>query len=126
MKLGSVLAALGLAVLLVSCASYETPRLDAHYGDFPAGYQELVRRGISNQFHYPPEARFEIGKPRKVYLNEGIFLGGRVVWLGYAVDARVQAIERGFRRDVRYVVRLRNDEVVEIHKANNLPPLHDI
>jgi hypothetical protein len=120
------LSAALVALLACACAGHQTPRHDAPFGSPPANYRETVQKYLEASLRYPPESRFEIGEPRRGYMNKGAFLGGEVMWVGYLVDVRVQSVDRGFRRSEGFVVRLRNDDVVEAHATKNLPPLHDL
>jgi hypothetical protein len=115
-----------LVILDMGCASYQTPRNDAHFGSRPANYSRHVRQYILGNFHYPPDARFKIGTPRRAYMNKGIFLGGDIEWLGYILDVHVQSVGGRLRRSNHYVVRMRNNEVVEVHDVANTPVLHEM
>jgi hypothetical protein len=118
-------AALVLA-LASGCVGFETPRHDARFGSAPTNYDSAVKRYLLSNLDYPEVTRFKISKPRKAYMNEGILLGGDIIWAGYVVDVHVQSVDRGFRRSDRYVVRLHNDEVIEVHSATDLPVLHEL
>jgi hypothetical protein len=115
-----------LALAGVGCANYATPRHDAPFGAVPTNYFREVTVHLQTHEHYPPDARFKIGNPRKAYMNNGLFLGGDIIWVGYIVDVHVQSVSRGFRRSDEYVVRLRNDSVVEAHRANDAPVIHEM
>jgi hypothetical protein len=128
MKVRWIAIAMAVAALFLgtACANFETPRHDARYGNVPKNYSTPVKRYIQNAFDYPAVTRFKISKPRKAYMNEGIFLGGDIIWAGYVVDVHVQSVDSGLRRSDQYVVRLHNDEVVEVHSAADLPVLHEL
>jgi len=121
-----MLVTASLVILGLGCANYQTPRDDARFGSEPTNYSKQVQQYILANFHYPSDARFKIGKPRRAYMNKGIFLGGDIEWLGYILDVRVQSVHGHFRRSNHYVVRIRNDEIVEVHEAANTPVLHEM
>ena len=118
--------ALSLGTSALGCAKFDTPRHDAQFGRPPADYGPAVKQYMLSHLDFPDDARIRIGKPRRAYMNEGAWLGGKILWVGYLVDVHVQSVQKGFRRSEDYVIRMRDGEIVEVHSANNLPVLHEM
>jgi len=89
------------------------------YGSFPAGYAGRIRHHMQHFGGVSPEASFQFGKPARGYLNAGLLAGGGVRWQGYLVEVRVEqeALFASQARPQRFVVRMREGEVVEVIEA---------
>ena len=68
----------------------------------------------------PEHASLRVGRPRKGYMNDGLLRGGAVAWRGYLVDVEVTRRASLFGDELRthgYVVRLRDGEIIDVHKG---------
>lgn len=95
---------------------------DAAYGPPPRGYVDKVKKYFFRVLRYPEDTRFTFGRPVKGYMNQGLLRGGGVAWEGWLVDVDVETVQglTGHRADRSYVVRMRNGEIIEVHKDATL------
>lgn len=103
-------------------SGFEEPDADARFGPYPRDYVETIRKHLIRALHYPEDAGFVFGRPERGYLNRGLFQGGGVAWQGWLVDAQVTTTQRltGHQTTRRYVVRLRDGEIVDVHTDDAL------
>ena len=63
-------------------------------------------------------ASFQFGRPVKGYTNKGILAGGEIEWQGYMVDVEIETKRfGGQKRSKAYVVRMHDDEIIEVLDA---------
>ena len=122
----SIVALALIAAFSLGCANYETPRANANFGPLPKNYDNALKRYFQTQLEYAAESRFEIGPPRRAFMNDGWVMGGDITWLGYLVDVKVQSVQKGFRRSESYIVRIRDNSIVDVHPIANTPVLHEM
>jgi hypothetical protein len=99
---------------------FAEPGAGADYGRPPRGYADLIRKHFLRVMRVPDSASFRFGRPQKGYMNEGLLRGGGVAWRGYLVDVEVVRPAALFGDEIRstpYVVRLRDGEVIDVHKG---------
>lgn len=103
-------------------AGFAEPEGEASYGPYPKQYVALVRRHFQRVLGYPAETSFQIAKPERGWMNQGLFQGGGVEWQGWLVDVRVETTTEltKHRAEREYVVRLRDDDVVDVHTDDTL------
>lgn len=108
---------------------FERVSADADYGSYPSSYTAVVRKHFQRVLRFPETSSFRFGRPRKGYMNHGLLRGGGVAWRGYLVDVEVTRRTALFGSAVRaepYVVRLRDGEVIDVHKGAEHRFLGDI
>jgi hypothetical protein len=101
-------------------SGFERPADDADYGSYPSEYAGAVKAHFRRVLRVPEGSSFRFGKPERGYMNEGLLQGGGVVWRGYLVDVEVTKRAALFGGEVRaqlYVVRLRDGEVIDVHRG---------
>ncbi len=94
---------------------------DAHgYGAFPRDHAAAIRRHMQHFENVPADASFRFRRPEKGYLNKGVLAGGGVAWQGYLVEVEVlaKALFASQTEPNRYVVRMRDGDVVEVLEAD--------
>lgn len=98
---------------------FERPERDANYGPYPRGYAEEVKKHFERVLRTPDDASFRISRPVRGYMNHGLLRGGGVAWRGWLVDVEVsRAVRFGEgERTQQYVVRMRDGEVIDVHKG---------
>jgi hypothetical protein len=101
---------------------FQEPSQDAAYGPYPKGYVVAVKKYFHRVLRYPEDTRFVLGRPQKGYMNRGLFRGGGVAWQGWLIDVQVETVQNltGHRADHAYVVRMRNNEIIEVHSDSTL------
>ncbi len=101
---------------------FAEPDEETSFGPYPKDYVRLVKSHLIRVERYPDSTRFRIGRPQMGYMNKGILRGGGVAWSGWLVDVHVETVQGLTRhRAARdYVVRVRNHEVIEVHKDDSL------
>lgn len=107
---------------------FEESKSNADYGKPPARYIDRIRAHFSHFMRIPSDSSFKFGKPERGYINQGILRGGEVAWRGYLVDVAVAPkpglLESGKPR--HYVVRMRDGEIVEVHKKDRASALQRV
>jgi hypothetical protein len=101
---------------------FQSPEEEASYGAYPEDYAHALRGHFVHVLRYPDDARFRFGRPEKGYMNGGLLRGGGVEWQGYLVDVEVE-FERGLAQQTTsqdFVARLRDGQVVDVHKDARL------
>ncbi len=95
---------------------------DATYGPYPKRSVSLVRRHFSRVLGYPEDTSYQISKPTRAFMNKGLFQGGGVAWTGWLVHVRVETTTdlTKHRAEREYFVRLRDDDVVDVHTDDSL------
>lgn len=99
---------------------FERPAADADYGGYPADCAGVVKAHFRRVLRFPESVSFRFGRPERGYMNKGLLQGGGVAWRGYLIDVEVTKRAALFGAKVRpqaYVVRLRDDEVVDVHRG---------
>ena len=83
---------LATASILSGCvSSYQRPEPGADYGIPPVNYEQTIKEHFESVLKDPESAIYRFGQPIKAYENEGLFFGGKLIWLGYLVDVEVNA-----------------------------------
>jgi hypothetical protein len=90
------------------------------YGSFPRDYAAAIRRHMQHFENIPASASIRFTRPEKGYLNEGVLVGGAVSWQGYLVEVEVleQTLFASQSEPDRYVVRMRDGDVIEVLEAD--------
>jgi hypothetical protein len=96
---------------------FEEPAADA-YGPYPERYASRIKHHMQRFEGVPEDASFQFGRPVKAYTNKGILAGGQIEWQGYVVDVQVETRRFGQKRSKDYVVRMRDDLVIEVVDAD--------
>ena len=101
---------------------FQEPDADSSFGRYPKQYVSLVRKHFFRVLRYPDDTRFVLSKPQRGYMNKGLFRGGGVAWQGWLVDVDVETVQglTGHRASRSYVVRIRDNEIIEVHKDGTL------
>ena len=101
---------------------FAEPEEGSQYGPYPKRYVALVRRHFHRVMGYPEDTSFQISKPVQGWMNKGLFQGGGVAWQGWLVEVRVETVMdlTKHRAEREYVVRLRDDDVVDVHADDAL------
>ena len=101
---------------------FQAPADEAAYGPFPKHYVDNVKKHFFRVLRYPDDTRFVLGRPLRGFMNQGLLRGGGVAWQGWLVDVEVETVQSltKHRAGRRYVVRLRDDEIIEVHKDDTL------
>jgi hypothetical protein len=96
----------------------------ADFGPYPRDYARTIHKHFLRFEGTPADASFKFGRPVKGWLNRGLLLGGGVEWQGWLVDVEVDtsSLLTGPVQE-RYVVRMRDGEVVEVHDEKSLGAL---
>ena len=107
-------------------AGFQATGADADFGPYPKSYIALTKRYFTRFLRFPDDTRFAFGTPERGYMNEGLFKGGGVAWVGYLVEVNVTRHRRlsGLVTTEHYVVRIRDGEVEDAHTDISL--LHPI
>ncbi len=89
------------------------------YGRHPEGFAAAIRKHMVRFEGVPEQASFRFGRPEKGYLNEGLLAGGAVAWQGWLVEFEVVRAARfeSQTKPERYVVRMRDGDVIEVLRA---------
>ena len=90
------------------------------YGSFPRDYAAAIRRHLQHFENISKSASIRFGRPEKGFLNEGVLVGGAVAWQGYLIEVEVleQALFASQTEPDRYVVRMRDGDVLEVLEAD--------
>lgn len=81
-----------LSFFLGGCTSaFKKPDQNADYGITPTNIREQVTTHFSQILKDPDSAKYNIGKPRKTYVNQGLIYGGTVAFTAYMVPVEVNA-----------------------------------
>jgi hypothetical protein len=98
---------------------FQPPDADG-YGAFPRDHAAAIRRHMQHFENVPATASFRFGRPEKGYVNKGVLAGGGVAWQGYLVEVEVLAkvLFASQTEPNRYVVRMRDGDVVEVLEAD--------
>jgi len=99
---------------------FERPAASADYGAPPSDAPGAIRSHFRHVMRAPEDASLRIGRPRRGYMNHGLLRGGGVAWRGWLVDVEVTQRASLFgdeRRSQAYVVRLRDGEVIDVHRG---------
>lgn len=99
-------------------SGFETADPTGDYGKAPTRYIGRIRSHFSNILRVSDGSSFKFGSPERGYMNTGILRGGDISWRGYLVE--VEVAEKGLLssgKPRRYVVRMRDGEIVEVHPA---------
>lgn len=101
---------------------FQEPTEEAAFGPFPKRYVNNVKKHFFRVLRYPDDTRFVLGRPQRGYMNKGLLRGGGVAWQGWLVDVEVETVQglTRHRAGRRYVVRMRNNEIIEVHKDDTL------
>jgi len=101
---------------------FQEPAEDAAFGPYPKGYVDLVKKHFYRVLRYPEDARYSFARPQKGYMNKGLFRGGGVAWQGWLVDVDVETVQglTKHRAGRSYVVRIRDGEIIEVHRDSTL------
>ena len=97
---------------------FQTPESEREFGAYPKDYVQLVKRHFFHILHFPEDTRFEIGPPRRGFMNKGLLRGGGIEWQGYIVevDAEASTGVKLQRISRHYAVRIRDGGVIEAHR----------
>lgn len=101
---------------------FQEPSDRAAYGPPPKHAVSLVKKHFARVLRYPDSTRFKIGRPERGYMNKGILRGGGVAWQGWLVDVDVETVQglTKHRAAKSYVVRIRDGDIIEVHKDDSL------
>lgn len=97
---------------------FQEPSDEATFGPYPKNYVDTVKKYFFRVLRYPEDTRFVLGRPQKGYMNKGLFRGGGVAWQGWLIDVEVETVQSltGHRAGHEYVVRMRDNEIIEVHR----------
>ena len=105
---------------------FAPPDQDA-YGASPRDYVNAIRKHMLRYEGVKKTASFQFGKPVRAYLNKGLMRGGDVEWQGWVVDVDVETKTALGQPDVdRYVVRVKDDEIVEVIEREHATALRRV
>lgn len=101
---------------------FAEPEAEQAFGPYPKDYVDSVKKHFFRVMRYPDDTRFVLGRPHKGYMNKGLLRGGGVAWQGWLVDVHVETVQglTKHRAARRYVVRIRSNEIIEVHKDSTL------
>lgn len=97
---------------------YQAPEGEEDFGAFPDAYVSEIVKHFRRILDHPEDARFVFGEPTRGWMNHGILRGGGVAWRGWLVDVAVHTRDRlsGEIISHRFVVRLRDGDVIDVHR----------
>lgn len=92
------------AILLSACATLETLPPNADFGPYPTNYEQAIRDFYETKLRDADSAKFIFEKPQKAYKNHGSLNGGKIEWIGYAVNVKINEVNedgqyRGYRSE---------------------------
>ena len=94
---------------------FEMPEGQSAYGPYPQDYVSAIRKHMIRFEGVSESASLQFGKPVRSYLNKGLLRGGDVDWQGWVVDLTIETKTVFGQPDIdTYVVRMKDDEVVEV------------
>ena len=103
------------------------PPDEAAYGPQPRDYVTAIRKHMLRYEGVSKSASFVVGKPVRAYTNKGLMRGGDVEWQGWVVDVDVETKTPLGQPDVdQYVVRVKDDEVVEVIERTHATALRRV
>ena len=95
---------------------FEEPADQAAYGPYPRDYVNAIRKHMTRFEGVKESASFQFGKPVRSYLNKGLLRGGEIEWQGWLVDVSIPKTRFGQPAVDEYVVRMKDDDVIEVLK----------